>query len=332
MKNSNNQFGFFQNLPDEMIEKISQFLSHQSLSRFSQSCIRAYSFFLPVLNKACFLNDVMRANEDKAKAMLLRVKTSDVGFWKMILEKGAGKEECGRVWNAVSALEYAAWAGDIFMVRMFIEQLPREQLPLALNQLEHVYKNGTEHGKLLSALQPFLEASDTFVAHYPIWTVAECEEYLIPSIGGAQAQLPFNVLQAYCVGPPFNPIPQGAFRNPIPREFKVDAVCRVEPYGWGQLLPLKNSGLGVTYYLLKTWFKTARAEYADPPNPYVDSEGPMPAYLIEGDCRAIRMFERERREELLDEIKALKQKIMEPQQLITYNIRHDIGWIMAKST
>lgn len=83
---------------------------------------------------------------------------------EFILKKGSFVEKwCGqREWKEVSPLEYAAWAGDTFLVNAFLKYIPKESLPEAYEQLKNVKQNGTEHGKHLSAVTQLIQAYDDF--------------------------------------------------------------------------------------------------------------------------------------------------------------------------
>lgn len=99
----------------------------------------------------------MQAKQEEAETLLLMFLKSNTDHWRTILQRSKGVEPCGRHWKRISPLEYAAWAGDTFMVTMLLSHIPNDYKFLALEQLKNIRDNGTEHGKHLSALKSLIE-------------------------------------------------------------------------------------------------------------------------------------------------------------------------------
>jgi hypothetical protein len=129
----------------------------------------------------------------------------------LILSKNTFTEDwCGqRHWTTpISALQYAAWAGDTDMVNMFLKHVPDDLKHEALNQLKAIKEHGTQYGEHLSAIRTLQQAYKEF---------ADCDdrkffsgEQLYQSfaepwkkVGLNQLHSVVNLLQWFCSRIPF---------------------------------------------------------------------------------------------------------------------------------
>jgi len=72
------------------------------------------------------------------------------------------EEKCGRIWKRpVSALEFAAWAGDIYLLELLLTKVPVEHKKQALAQLEGVKENGLEHGEMMAPIKVSMQSYKT---------------------------------------------------------------------------------------------------------------------------------------------------------------------------
>lgn len=168
----------------------------------------------------------------------------------LVTMRTKGKELNSRQWQAVSAIMYAAWAGDMTnpkhhmipgMLNMLLHYVPTQYQPLALEQLSHVRDKGTEHGKLLASFYSLIEEYRWYKDNIGTFhSQTANSEYCITHIGIKQLLLPVFGLQWFCDPLPF--IPSPVFNRSPKRTLELAGV---------PLLPLTDSALGKTFYLYK---------------------------------------------------------------------------------
>ncbi len=130
----------------------------------------------------------------------------------LVLAKSTFKEEwCGgRRWkNCLSALQYAAWAGDTPMVDEFLETVTLNMKAVALHQLEEV--------RDCKLQRPHLSAIDLLISKYKTlsldryhgedgWTSLTTKACW-PAIRDLQFGSVVNLIQHFCSSTPFSPLP-----------------------------------------------------------------------------------------------------------------------------
>ena len=119
---------------------------------------------------------------------------------------GTVKDLSGREFKQITAFQYALWAGDWNMWNMIQKYLPKN---IAAEQLEIFESEGTSHGKRFS-LQSLMDALQIFVDKAEReWNYdSRAKEHWQKKVGGAQRQLPANMVNQYCQGDrTFNPCP-----------------------------------------------------------------------------------------------------------------------------
>jgi hypothetical protein len=79
------------------------------------------------------------------------------------------EEKCGRQWKLpVSALEFAAWSGDIHLVECLLNKVTAKYRKEALAQLEGVKQHGLEHGEMMVPIKHSIQTYGGFIETFDI--------------------------------------------------------------------------------------------------------------------------------------------------------------------
>ena len=161
-------------------------------------------------------------NEQAADTSLMRLKSINYSNWHCVLNRTKGIEPCGRKWTSVSPLEYAAWIGDMFMVKMLLDHVAQEGKVQALAQLINVRDMGLENGPRMA---PFLALIDAYEHYESRYTTneyyTERDRYVGRKLCWKQYELSYFGLQWLCDDQPFYPnLP--AFDRAPRRSFILD--------------------------------------------------------------------------------------------------------------
>jgi hypothetical protein len=291
LSNNNSNYSPFYSAPREIIHYVSSFLDKQSLSQFCQTSYRLYTLFKPFPTPNLLLRHVMDAEPLETENFLKEQQPrSDENC--IVLKRATELERCNRKWQAVSPLEFAAWAGDTEIVQMLLRAVPKTAQRSALKQLEDLLEKGTEHGKHLAAYDSLIAVYEVFI-EYNIAriNIEHRNRYWRQGIGRKQLLLPIVGLQQICDKEPFAPLP--SFYRPPERS------CILS--NGSSLMPLFRSGLGSSFAL----FKGRREEGM--------REGAVPIAGVSIECNddiaALRHLCKVRTQELEEIIKQLKKSI-----------------------
>lgn len=228
--------------PLQVLTRIGLFSNNKkSLSRVCKRFRAAVNSNVPTQD---LLREVMDGNPLGVER-LLRKFTGDC-----IVIQIMGIEANGRVWEKVSPLEFAAWAGDVELVQLLMSQVPKDETEKALSQLNKLELEGSEHGY---PMLPFLILRNTYGSYREIYnslSEQELSEGAVLKLGGAQRQLPVVGLQWYCDRVSFDKM------KPIDFHREPSRSCEVI-YGQN----LITSGhvtfeLGTSFFLVKDAFLT----------------------------------------------------------------------------
>lgn len=182
-------------LNDVLIGHLTNFLGTKEIARFASTCKFFNSLHNDTLERIKvnkLLEFVAYGEQDKAEAWLQK-------FPQIILQKGRVTDYSDRRFSQISALQYAAWAYDIYMLRMLEKYLPEEVKLIAHQQLVELDTDGTDHGShydfapLIAALESYRSAS-----YELLWTVDHLRSHWIKEVGDAQKMLPVHVVNEYC--------------------------------------------------------------------------------------------------------------------------------------
>ena len=191
-------------LPLELLLHLKSFLKGRDLTRLSTTCFALYALLSDRMKTDyayTLLCYVVSAQPVQAKLLIdqLRILTPS-NYWLAILKYHHFTEDNGRSWAkdaGISPLQYAAWAGDTFMVKMLLDQIPNEHKHIALEQLIDIQNYGTEHGKCFFALNQLLSYYDEY--YHNMWKWHDYSSYVyLRQIRACQDLLPIFMLQVMC--------------------------------------------------------------------------------------------------------------------------------------
>lgn len=191
-KKNKNRHNAFLNLNRNILAKVIPKhggLEVEDLSRVMQTSKLSYSIFKPLFNEgAQFLQKVAFGQQDEAEKMIKRNP-------KLMLEKNNVTDYSHRTFHAISALQYCAWARDIYMLEMLLSYLPKEEKKTAYQQFHALDQYGTEYG---SSYEPklLIEALREFMDHRKDWTTEQKRESFA-KIAYLQFKLPAHGAHEY---------------------------------------------------------------------------------------------------------------------------------------
>jgi hypothetical protein len=214
---------------------------------------------LPVL---ALLQHVVRGEQAQAEEFIKMNRN-------LIFAKEDVIDYSGRRFKNISAWEYALWAYDRHMWKMLLKYIPKDQIPLALAQLNNLEKNGitytisetvtdpetkAEQTRERTITEPhydfaLIDALQTFVDDNEEWSHEQCVEYWRKTVGGAQRLVPVYVANYYC-NPEcsFNPIPKFN-EDELPRTLKFYNYRSDSIVSW---FPLSSSsGFGFDFAIMR---------------------------------------------------------------------------------
>lgn len=239
------------NLPADVLRYVAKHTDNKTLCFFSNTSKTTYALLAEQrkhrYHATRLLQFVMDGDVVSAEQLLSSYQKDHPDI-SLVTELTTGVEQNGRKWEKpVSVLEFAAWAGDVSdphneeqqnigMVDVLLKYLPAGYTSVALQQLQHVQMQGTEHGEMM---KPYEDLENIYLK-YEKELAVDRESYCLKQIGGAQRLLPLCGLQIFCDPNKMN----NQFRHAPLRTFRID-----EKYG--PLLPLIFSGLSEQFYFYK---------------------------------------------------------------------------------
>jgi hypothetical protein len=198
-----------------------------------------------------FLQRVAFGKQAEAKKML--DMNSSLMDSSLFLERGKVTNRANRTFASISGLQYAAWAYDTHMLRMILSCVPDDKKADALEQLESLEKNGTEHGTHFDLTRTKM-AYQTYIENCEWWSYQKCKDYWCKEVGGAQREWEPHMAEEMCFpGRPFYPMP--TFKEvDLPRGAKFD--------DGSEWFPLKvDSGLGFDFACLRSDLRHGAAQF-----------------------------------------------------------------------
>lgn len=307
-------------LPNEVIQHLSLFLDEQSIGRSRLVCKHAQSSLARSFVKSKvfrLLKYVMWGEIDKAESLIRKLMLSCPNDYRLaILQKSHGIEHCDREWKAISPLEFAAQAGDKFMLDMLIKYISHEYKKRALCQLKQVLYHGTEHGEHLVSLGPLLEAYEKYNANYSAWSSAECKTHWIYDVGGAQAQLPLPVLQDFFSHQEVSSMKYTdrvlftVFYNVPTFDLAPNRICQI--YDGNSITP-NSSGLGNVVAMYRCEHKDAY--FSSNLNQVVSYGSGWELWWGNSDLAMVRYYCKVRTEDLANKILRLESELKEVEEV-----------------
>jgi hypothetical protein len=203
---NNQQLFNFGNLPNDDVKlEIGSYLAPPTknfLALTSRANFNLFAFKPQLITKLLICTSW--GDQDKVERLL---KTSP----ELMLKKTAFTDCSGRIFENISAFEFALWALDTrYMVNMMLNCLPNNKAGLILSkalkeQYEHFDTHGvtyTLEGKTITEkhfdFSVLVNALKTYVEQFIKWDWPEREKYWCSDVGLAQRYVPAHVMQHYC--------------------------------------------------------------------------------------------------------------------------------------
>lgn len=175
---------------DPFFSRISSKLNIQSKGRLAQTCRFFHGALKDELHLSAvsyLLKNVARGEQDIAETICCRSSA-------LLLAKGKLIDYSGRVFNNITAFQYALWALDRHMWRMILKYLPRSE---ALKQFNELKSYSTEHGKHFDFL-PLITALTCYIDNYLLMSIDLATEIWCKYVGREQRDVPAHVAQFFC--------------------------------------------------------------------------------------------------------------------------------------
>ncbi|KTD21614.1 SidC homolog [Legionella londiniensis] len=218
----------FDKLPPELKVESAQNLSIPDLANLAQTSKYHLALFKPVIDVRKLLHHVVRG-EYEAVARILKKDIS------LMFKRGKVKDCSGRIFDSISAFEYALWALDKHMWTTMLECVPRNkegrkvlakllsqynqinagQVAYRLNGKTVAEKHFDFKNTIIKELQMLVDSINAPVAQD--WSAID--KQWREGVGGAQRLLPMHAVFAYCSNEPFYPIPEFASRPKSSKQY-----------------------------------------------------------------------------------------------------------------
>ncbi|OCH97466.1 hypothetical protein A8135_03045 [Legionella jamestowniensis] len=257
------KFEFFDELPLEIQHETAKNLSSQDLLNLSLISRGHWAFFKHEIAVRKLLHHVVHGEYEAVQSIL----RNDI---HLIFKRSKVTDCSGRVFEMVSAFEYALWALDKHMWDAMLDCLPQnEETYTILELLNKQYNKVNEEGVTYN-----LNGKNTTEKHFDFentiikelrrqvnlaslyrWglNLGTIERQWIEDVGSAQKLFPMHVVYEYCSNEPFCPVPNFTLRPPSSTQF----------YNW---IPDKKenwfgstSKLGLDFSVLKGVLTEGRA-------------------------------------------------------------------------
>lgn len=248
-----------------------------------------------------FLQLVARGKQIQAEVLLK--KNPDLALLKCQVT-----DYSDRTFINISAIQYAAWAYDIHMLKMLLKHIPDDEKYNTYEQLTDLEKHGTEHGTHYD-VSPLIQALQKYVDNCVSWDYEQCVDYLCTKIGTLQRHVPAHIANEYCHPTrSFDPIHQFK-ENHLPRSFLLFKISQDRDSYW---YPLFTEGLGINFAIVS--FPNNTPEIGSVETNYADR------YTIALDLETLSLLMKARSAELQE----IKQQLFHhyPRSLSLANSTH----------
>ncbi|CZH05220.1 TPA: F-box protein [Legionella pneumophila] len=211
----NNKFELFDELPQELQIETAPNLSNRELVYLAQASKYHLALFKPMIDVHKLLHHVTRGEHEAVKAML-------EGDMSLIYKRGKVTDCSGRVFDNISAFEYALWALDKHMWTNMIASIPnneegRKVFAKLIAQYNKVNTDGVTYrlnGKTIT--EQHFDFENTLIKELQtqvnslnapgIQDWEAINKQWREGVGGAQKLLPMHVVYEYCSSEPFYPV------------------------------------------------------------------------------------------------------------------------------
>ncbi len=210
------KFELFTYLPAEMQEATSPYLFGPDLAKFSMAAHLYKDLFGSKLNVFKLLHYGVRSQRNAVKA----ITNNEI---KLIFQRAKVIDCSGRVFENISAFEYALWALDQFMWETLLQNIPqneegKEILKILIAQYQKVKTEGVTYtlsGKTIT--ESHFDYQNTIIKELQtqvnLVTAPGARDWALidkqwkEDFGGALTLLPMHFVFSYCSEVPFYPIP-----------------------------------------------------------------------------------------------------------------------------
>jgi|GEM_PF-4296145 len=181
-----------QNLDKDTLDDTISFLDQPSLSAFSQTSTLFSKMTKKTRLSYKLMWATMQGESDCKKVLEVLGQFSQISSNSCIitLKISGAKEHCRHWTQPISALQFAAWAGDLNLVELFLTKMPHEYSQIALRQLRQVRDHGLEHGGMMAPYLDFTKTGEEFNCESETMSGEEQDQYCIETLGGKQFALP----------------------------------------------------------------------------------------------------------------------------------------------
>lgn len=247
-------FELFDELPLEIQCEVAQNLSTPDLAQISTVSKKHWNLFKPLVNDRKLLPHVVCGNHDMVNNWL----KNDLG---LIFKRGKVTDCSGRIFEHISAFEYALWALDKHMWTLMLNCIPANEegkkvLEELLCQYNHVNTVGViyeiggtiireKHFDFENTLFKELQTQVDLINATGPKDLEIIKKQWREGVGGAQKLLPMHVVDEYCSKDPFYPLPTFTLRPESSREF-FNWKTNMNEYWWAP-----RSRLGIDYAIVK---------------------------------------------------------------------------------
>ncbi len=177
---------FITKLPIDIIKESTKYLNKTEEHAFILSSRLFHSNCKFDYDASRLLQHVANGERSAARALLLNNP-------ELALYKGRVIDKSGRVFNAITPLQYAIWALDKHMWEMLMSFMSEEH---AARQFELLLNYGTEHGPHFD-FTALINAYENYMNKFDAANEAEGNE-LWAKVGRAQQNIPAHVVHEYC--------------------------------------------------------------------------------------------------------------------------------------
>nr|WP_255666662.1 MULTISPECIES: F-box protein [unclassified Legionella] len=241
-------------MPPEIRREIAQCLSTPDLVNFTMASKKHWDFFKPILNVRKLLNHIVRGEYDSVQSILKNDRS-------LIFKRGRVTDCSGRIFENISAFEYALWALDKHMWSMMLECLPQNEegkkiLAMLLSQYHNVNTKGVTYrlnGETVT--ESHFDFKNTIIKELQMqvdsihapgdkdWVAID--KQWREGVGSSQKNLPMHVVYEYCSDMPFYPMPEFTSRPKSSKKFYNWITEKME--NWFE----DNSKLGSDFAIYK---------------------------------------------------------------------------------
>ena len=140
---------------------------------------------------AALLKWVTEGNLEEVEKLL--EKHSNLG-----LGTGTVKDLSDRIFNNITALQYAAWALDKEMCDLIMQYASRRKSAIQLKALWEAPEHYSTHGASYD-ITSLITKTETYLNNYRCkWSAEECAPYWQEEVGGEQHKCPAWLIYAWC--------------------------------------------------------------------------------------------------------------------------------------